>query len=142
VSVAPVVRVGFPEVPRSSCTFCRLADGGAADEVRDYGTVVAFLDAYPVSEGHYLIVPKRHVTDYFDLSEMELRDSDGALRDLRDEIMNHDSSVRGFNLGANCGEVAGQTVAHAHIHLIPRRHGDTPDPRGGVRGVIPENMSY
>jgi diadenosine tetraphosphate (Ap4A) HIT family hydrolase len=63
-------------------------------------------------------------------------------RVLRNKILGNDSAVLGFNVGANCGETAGQTVMHAHIHLIPRRKGDTPEPLGGVRGVIPSRMSY
>lgn len=112
------------------------------EEVRHYGTVAAFTDAYPVSPGHYLIIPKRHLADYFELSQQEVSDSNAALHDLRDLILREDPTVQGFNIGANCGVVAGQTVPHAHIHLIPRRQGDTPDPRGGVRGVIPDKMTY
>lgn len=141
MSVESAVQAGQPMSPAGSCNFCRLA-GSGSDEVLDYGAVVAFLDAYPVSAGHYLIVPKRHVADYFDLNEIELHASNEALRDLRGRTLSRDQSVWGFNVGMNCGEVAGQTVEHAHIHLIPRRSGDTSNPRGGVRGVIPEKMSY
>lgn len=100
------------------------------------------LDKYPVVQDHSLIIPKRHVEDYFDLSAHELT----AVQDLvlmrRKQIINSDKSVTGFNIGVNSGESAGQTIMHVHIHLIPRRHGDTPNPRGGVRGVIPGKMSY
>ncbi|MFE2834046.1 HIT family protein [Streptomyces mirabilis] len=131
-------RLGAAPAP---CTFCRIVRSDAED-VRDFGTMVAFLDAYPVSQGHFLVVPKRHLADYFELSVTELGDSNRALRDLRANLLKTDSSITGFNVGVNCGVAAGQTVEHAHIHLIPRRQGDTPNPRGGVRGVIPARMSY
>ncbi|WP_373865097.1 HIT family protein [Streptomyces rishiriensis] len=131
-------RTGTADTP---CTFCRIVRSGARD-VRDFGTMVAFLDAYPVSEGHFLVVPKRHLADYFELNDAEQSDSVRALRDLRVTLLEADSNITGFNVGVNCGVTAGQTVEHAHIHLIPRRRGDTPDPRGGVRGVIPAKMSY
>ncbi|MEU3783366.1 HIT family protein [Streptomyces sp900129855] len=140
MSVVPSVR---PEAVGNhrECPFCRLVDAGT-EEVQDYGTMVAFMDAYPVTPRHYLIIPKRHVADYFELRESEILDSNRALHDLRDRILHADETVQGFNIGANCGTVAGQTVLHAHIHLIPRRQGDMQDPRGGVRGVIPEKMKY
>ncbi|NIO19566.1 MAG: HIT domain-containing protein, partial [Candidatus Aenigmarchaeota archaeon] len=73
---------------------------------------------------------------------LERRDAEGLLRILKNRILRKDQSVTGFNIGSNGGASAGQTIFHAHIHLIPRRDGDTPDPRGGVRGVIPEKMGY
>ncbi len=106
------------------------------------GTVAAFPDGNPVTEGHFLIVPLRHIPDYFAMSEDERRDTDRALDRLRAAISIDDPKVEGFNVGMNCGEVAGQTVHHAHIHLIPRRQGDTENPRGGVRGVVPKKMAY
>jgi diadenosine tetraphosphate (Ap4A) HIT family hydrolase len=106
------------------------------------GSVAALKDAFPVTEGHFLLVPDRHVSDYFAMNETERRDLNRLLQVLRAEIAASDPSVEGFNIGMNCGEVAGQTVDHAHVHLIPRRRGDTPQPRGGVRGVIPAKMNY
>jgi ATP adenylyltransferase len=76
------------------------------------------------------------------MTEKERRDADALILILKSRIMAADPAVRGFNIGVNCGECAGQTVFHAHIHLIPRREGDTPAPRGGVRGVIPDKMDY
>lgn len=137
--VAPNQRL---EDRSSHCAFCRVITRNTAEEVRDYGTMAAFLDTYPVSLGHFLIVPKKHVTDYFELLDDELRDCNRALREIRAYLLREDSSISGFNVGVNCGTAAGQTVKHVHIHLIPRRHGDTPNPRGGVRGVIPSKMSY
>jgi diadenosine tetraphosphate (Ap4A) HIT family hydrolase len=110
--------------------------------VEDLDSVVAIKDGYPVSEGHLLIITKRHTPDYFTMTSAERKDAENLLRILRNKIAKKDESVTGFNVGVNCGESAGQTVWHAHIHLIPRRDGDTPNPRGGVRGVIPEKMGY
>jgi diadenosine tetraphosphate (Ap4A) HIT family hydrolase len=76
------------------------------------------------------------------MNEPEVRQAHLLLRELREHLQNNDPSIEGFNIGMNCGQAAAQTISHAHIHLIPRRFGDTPDPRGGVRGVIPGAMSY
>ena len=97
---------------------------------------------HPVAPGHHLVIPKRHTADYFSMTEDERRDATDLLRVLRKKILDDDTSVVGFNVGMNCGEATGQTVMHAHVDLIPRRKGDTPQPRGGVRGMIPARMSY
>ena len=99
-------------------------------------------DGFPVTELHTLIIPKRHVEDYFGLTQEELLACDDLIQSLKDEIMNSDSSVDGFNIGMNSGESAGQTIFHCHIHLIPRRSGDVENPRGGVRHLIPGKGSY
>ena len=104
--------------------------------------MVLINDGFPVSPGHSLIIPKRHVSDFFMLTDKEKKDSDRLLKITRNRILQDDHTVKGFNVGVNCGDVAGQTVFHVHIHLIPRRQNDTPNPRGGVRGVIPARMSY
>ena len=96
----------------------------------------------PVTEGHLLVIPYRHTSDWFTMTADERADSESLLAALRNQVIRDDPTVTGFNIGMNCGEVAGQTVMHAHIHLISRRVGDTPDPRGGVRGVIPSRMNY
>jgi len=122
------------------CPFCY---ENAKDRiVNEYNSVFAINDGFPVSEGHSLIIPKRHISDYFSLTEVEKRDSDKLTQILRKWISENDSTVTGFNIGVNSGESAGQTIFHCHIHLIPRRDGDTPNPRGGVRGVIPDKMGY
>lgn len=123
-----------------TCPFC-LNDGNNRIVI-DSGTVIAIRDLYPVTRSHHLIIPKRHVATYFEMTEEEKRDSDTVLKILRDKILAEDATVQGFNIGINCGTVAGQTVMHAHIHLIPRRAGDIEDPRGGVRGCVPDKMSY
>jgi len=110
--------------------------------VEELQTVFSIQDQYPVAENHLLIIPKRHTEDYFSLSENERFEANQLIEISRKNILQNDSTVTGFNIGMNCGESAGQTIFHCHIHLIPRRNGDTPAPRGGVRGVIPSKMSY
>ena len=122
------------------CPFCY--DKIKNRTVAEQNSVVAIQDSCPVTDGHLLIVPKRHMEDYFSLNEAEKKGIDVLILKLKNRIMDKDQSVTGFNIGTNVGESAGQTIFHAHIHLIPRREGDTPHPRGGVRGVIPEKMSY
>ena len=124
----------------NDCLFCKLRSMSLF--VAEFGEVFAILDKFPVTRGHHLIVSKRHVTDWFGLSFEERRDAEALLSELKRQIQREDSSVTGFNIGMNCGESAGQTVMHAHIHLIPRRSGDVADPRGGVRGCIPGKMGY
>ena len=126
--------------PRSGCPFC--GDRVEKRMIAEEGTVIAVRDKYPVTDLHTLIVPKRHVPDYFDFTPEEREDAHRLLCSLRKSIRKEGPSVTGFNVGINCGLSAGQTIMHAHIHLIPRRDGDLPNPRGGVRGVIPEKMNY
>ena len=102
----------------------------------------AIRDKFPVTEKHSLIIPKRHVDDYFALTTDELIECDLLLRSVKKEILAVDDSVQGFNIGINCGAVAGQTIFHCHIHLIPRRQGDVENPRGGVRNIIPGKGNY
>lgn len=101
----------------------------------------AFYDKHPVNQGHLLIIPKRHVEDYFGLTSAEKQAIDDLLQ-LGKELLDRRYQPDGYNIGANCGAVAGQTIFHCHIHLIPRYEGDTENPRGGVRGVIPERQGY
>jgi diadenosine tetraphosphate (Ap4A) HIT family hydrolase len=122
------------------CPFCY--DNIKDRIVAEQNSVVAIQDNYPVTDGHLLIVPKRHIEDYFSMNDTERKDIDVLIMKLKDHMTEKDHSVTGFNIGTNIGESAGQTIFHAHIHLIPRRDDDTPHPRGGVRGVIPEKMSY
>ena len=123
-----------------NCIFC--SDDITTRIMATGGTVFAIEDRYPVTQRHMLIIPCRHTEDYFSMTSTEKQHAEELLRVLRSKILQEDPSVKGFNIGMNCGEVAGQTVMHAHIHLIPRREGDTPDPRGGVRGCVPEKMGY
>ncbi len=123
-----------------NCLFCRWV--AEYDPVEALGTVAAFIDGYPVTEGHLLIVPLRHTIDGFSMTEQEHFDSGVLIRILTDKIKKNDTSVTGFNIGMNIGESAGQTIFHAHIHLIPRRDGDCDNPKGGVRGVIDRKHCY
>ena len=122
------------------CPFCEAARGKEIEV--EYGSVFAILDRHPVTKGHHLVISKRHVVDYFALTYNEKRDVESLLSLLRRQILEDDPKVTGFNVGMNCGEVAGQTVMHAHIHLIPRRAGDVEEPQGGVRGCVPGKMKY
>lgn len=122
-----------------SCPFCNMDPSHLAGE---QGSVYAIQDTSPVSNGHVLIIPRRHCETYFDLTKEERRDTHALITRLRQQILKKDPLVTGFNLGVNCGETAGQTIFHTHIHLIPRRKNDTPHPRGGVRGAIPDKMDY
>jgi len=122
-----------------TCPFCNIHKNIIK---ADHGSVFALEDTTPVSRHHMLIIPRRHCRDYFEMTLEELCDIRELIEKLKTEIMSKDSTVLGFNIGVNCGEVAGQTIFHTHIHLIPRRLNDTPDPRGGVRGVIPDRMGY
>ena len=124
----------------SDCLFCQWV--GQDKAVAEGGTVAAFRDGFPVTPGHLLIVPKRHVADGLALNRQEIRDSEALIRRLVEQIRRDDAGVTGFNIGINLGRSAGQTVMHAHIHLIPRRDGDTDDPKGGVRGVIQGKRGY
>ena len=121
------------------CPFCRTE---ALCVILENKTAFAVKDSSPVSPGHMLVLPKRHCSGYFDMTDEERCGAHDLIERLKTFILDRDPSVRGFNIGVNCGETAGQTIFHAHIHLIPRRKNDTPHPRGGVRGVIPDKMNY
>jgi diadenosine tetraphosphate (Ap4A) HIT family hydrolase len=105
------------------------------------GCAFVVLDEYPVSAGHSLVIARRHVADIFGLTATEIGDMLQLVRNTRERL---DRSLQpaGYNLGVNVGRDAGQTVMHVHIHVIPRYHGDSEDPTGGVRGVIPGKARY
>jgi ATP adenylyltransferase len=119
------------------CPFCK-----GVRKVANNNSVFAIKDNYPVTKDHHLIIPYRHTDNYFSMTEHERNDATQLIRVLKNKLEKNDPSITGFNIGMNSGESAGQTVMHSHIHLIPRREGDTGNPRGGVRGVVPEKMSY
>ena len=98
--------------------------------------------AYPVTKHHTLIITNRHVDDFFDLTKDEMSDLDKILKKQKNELEKLDKDISAFNVGVNIGKDAGQSIMHCHIHLIPRRNGDVEDPKGGVRGVIPEKQKY
>ena len=99
-------------------------------------------DSYPVTKLHTLIIPHRHVSNFFDLYSDELIDLNQILKNQRKSLLNLDKKISAFNVGVNAGVDAGQSIMHCHIHLIPRRKGDIKNPRGGVRGVIPSKQKY
>lgn len=121
------------------CVFCQL---DPSRMIAENELCYAIRDAFPVTPLHTLVIPKRHVADYFDLYQPELNAIHRLLQDQRSEILKQDSAVTGFNVGINSGKDAGQTIFHVHVHLIPRREGDVAEPRGGVRGVIPSKQKY
>jgi ATP adenylyltransferase len=124
----------------SGCPFCY--ENIKERIVLEFEDAVAIRDEFPVTEGHLLLIPKNHSANYFALAQKEKRDIDQLLIQLKESLTLKDRTITGFNIGVNCGESAGQTIFHTHIHLIPRRYGDTENPRGGVRGVIPGKMNY
>jgi len=122
-----------------NCPFCQTDTLRIVAENR---SVFAIKDRYPVTDGHTLIIPFRHANDYFSMNGYERSDAENLIRYVRSTLMHEDPTISGINVGTNAGADAGQTVMHAHIHLIPRRAGDISDPRGGVRGVIPDKRLY
>ena len=125
--------------PNKPCLFCDVKKTGI---VYENELAYASYDSYPVSEHHCLIIPKRHIKDYFELSNDELVACNDLMKIVKKEIINKDPLVKGFNLGTNIGIVSGQSIFHCHFHLIPRREGDVDNPQGGVRSVIPSKQHY
>ena len=125
--------------PNNPCLFCNTEESGFTVQNE---LAYASYDTYPVSEYHCLIIPKRHIKNFFDLNDKELNACNDLIKKIKSKIENDDNLVEGFNLGTNAGSVAGQTIMHCHIHLIPRRRGDVENPQGGVRGVIPLKQHY
>jgi diadenosine tetraphosphate (Ap4A) HIT family hydrolase len=121
------------------CIFCNIDPSLVIAETE---RMLAFRDTFPVTECHTLIIPKKHKKDAFELGQEETNELFLLIHRLRASILEQDQSVTGFNIGMNCGESAGQTVFHCHVHLIPRRDGDCENPRGGVRGVISSKQRY
>tara|TARA_B110000263_G_C15083737_1_gene407539 strand:- start:107 stop:505 length:399 start_codon:yes stop_codon:yes gene_type:complete len=125
--------------PNKPCLFCSIKVSGLTKKNE---LAYASYDSFPVSEGHCLIIPKRHVKDYFDLTNEEVIACNELIKDVKKEIELKDSTVKGFNVGTNSGKASGQSIMHCHIHLIPRRVGDVENPQGGVRSVIASKQHY
>lgn len=121
------------------CPFCTLPSERI---IAENELILAIRDAYPVTPGHTLLIPRRHIEDQTGLWQPEIN----ALHALQvrtiNQLREEDATISGFNIGSNVGAAAGQTIFHCHIHLIPRRPGDIENPRGGVRGVIPGRQAY
>ena len=127
------------DIRDEGCVFCGIEKGRVVDE-NELSYVI--YDRFPVTEFHMLIIPKRHTPTYFDLGQAEVNACHQLMNRVRTLITSDDPTIMGFNVGINDGELAGQTVPHCHIHLIPRREGDVDNPRGGIRHVIPNQGNY
>ena len=121
-----------------SCLFCSIDENRI---ILENETVVAIRDAFPVSFGHTLIIPKRHIASFFETSKEEREAIVEALEQCK-LILDKEFNPDGYNIGINDGVMAGQTVMHLHIHLIPRYKGDSTDPRGGIRWIFPGKARY
>ena len=120
-----------------NCPFCQMD----RQPISENASAISVSDGFPVSPGHALVIPRRHVETIFELTEIEWADCFALVKEVKLQLeRQHGTSA--FNIGINCGVVAGQTVPHAHIHVIPRYPGDVEDPRGGVRHVIPGKGYY
>ena len=125
--------------PNNPCLFCNVRE---SELVKENDLAYVSYDAFPVTNMQCLIIPKRHVKDYFDLTNDEIIACNKLTKDIKNEIEFKDPTVKGFNIGTNAGKVSGQSILHCHIHLIPRRVGDVENPQGGVRSVIPSKQHY
>ena len=122
----------------TNCPFCALEPERIIDESP---TWLVVRDGFPVSPGHTLIIPKRHVATFFDLDKHEFVELQDLINNAKKKL-DEEHQPDGYNIGVNNGPAAGQTVFHLHVHLIPRYQGDREDPRGGVRWVLPEKADY
>lgn len=120
------------EIRMEDCLFCN-----KKDYVLENDYAYAIFDEFPVSLGHMLIIPKEHIQDFL-IANQDIRMHLFSLLDEAKKLLDEKYQPSGYNIGMNCGEDAGQSI----IHLIPRYKGDTPHPKGGIRGVIPDKMSY
>ena len=125
--------------PNNPCLFCNT---NIKEYIFENDLAYATFDSYPVSKFHVLIIPKRHIKNYFDLSTDEFVACNTIIMLCKNKLEQDDQYIEGFNIGSNTGKVAGQSINHCHIHLIPRRKGDVENPQGGVRGVIPSKQHY
>ena len=126
----------------SSCPFCEITNNDVAQRIITQNELAFVMrDGYPITEGHTLIILKRHIPSFFEITYKERRALLGLLDRAQKEI-NQEFNPDAYNIGINDGLAAGQTVSHLHIHLVPRYEGDVKDPRGGLRWVIPEKADY
>ena len=123
----------------NNCVFCNLLP---KEIINEYKNFFVIRDAYPVTPLHSLIITKKHVVSYFQCSKEELNEIPIILDTQKTELKILDDTITGFNIGMNIGEDAGQTIFHCHVHIIPRRKGDILNPRGGIRGVLPDKQNY
>ncbi len=121
---------------QEDCLFCDIQSKDRNRIITENTLAFAIRDGFPVTDGHTLFIPKRHAVDYFELSQAEINAINQLMTQQKDLLQHSDKTIEGFNIGMNCGEVAGQTIFHCHVHLIPRRKNDVENPRGGVRHII------
>jgi diadenosine tetraphosphate (Ap4A) HIT family hydrolase len=122
----------------NTCTYCNLSEARIFDQS---ALSIAFKDVFPVSPGHTLIIPRRHVESYFDLTNQEREDMTALMIRVRSKLKDELNPI-GFNIGINEGFAAGQTVSHINMHLIPRYKGDVAEPRGGIRWIFPDKAVF
>ncbi|MSN24282.1 MAG: HIT domain-containing protein [Geobacter sp.] len=130
------------KINQPACPFCH---PDISNVIISNEYAIALLDGFPVTPGHTLIIPKRHICSFFEATREEQAAIFGLLAEVRQKLLDpvlNNALPDGFNIGINDGAAAGQTVMHLHIHLIPRYAGDTSDPRGGVRWIMPEKAPY
>ena len=125
-----------------NCLFCDVQTIDRKRIIAENSLAYAIRDGFPVTAGHTLFMPKRHIPDYFGLVPGEVSAINQLMTKQKKSLSDSDATIAGFNIGMNCGEVAGQTVFHCHVHLIPRRAGDVENPRGGVRHIIADKGFY
>ena len=125
---------------QEDCIFCKKTNCKVISTTKNFFIIRD--TAFPVTKHHTLIITNRHVADFFELTKEEMIELDTILKNQKKELQDLDKEISGFNVGVNIGKDAGQSIMHCHLHLIPRRKGDVEDPRGGVRGVIPDKQKY
>ena len=130
------------QAKQENCLFCDVLEIDRDRIVEENDLAFVVRDGFPVTQYHTLLIPKRHVLDYFGLHTDEVSAIHVLLHSQKKLLSEQDTTIAGFNIGMNCGKVAGQSVWHCHVHLIPRRQGDAPYPKGGVRHVIPYKGNY
>jgi diadenosine tetraphosphate (Ap4A) HIT family hydrolase len=123
----------------ADCPFCERINAGGALLADQFCAVIR--DAFPLNPGHCLIVPRRHVSSFFDMTEAERSDLFALVPQVK-ALIEESNVPAGYNLGMNIGALAGQTIGHAHLHVIPRYLGDVDDPRGGIRNIISVRARY
>ena len=123
----------------SNCIFCNVSPKRIVHEYKHFYVI---RDSFPFTPLNSLIITKRYVVSYFQCSKAELEEIPVILDTQKTELKYLDNQITGYNIGMNIGEDAGQSIFHCHIHIIPRREDDTPNPRGGIRGVISEKQNY
>lgn len=134
-----LINIDSRKAMSKGCIFCQLKN----DEIAIDGKLAfVFADNFPVTIGHSLIIPKRHFESFFDINDEELLEINSLIKLRKKQLLNQDKTIEGFNIGTNIGIAGGQSIFHVHIHLIPRRSGDVENPKGGIRGIIPNKKEY